>query len=127
LANGQQVGFSLTGWNAGAIPRPERTLLPFFLDAGGMTFGSPKILDNSWGDSGFTRIQDVIDVTGSTHLPDGTWALVIHETNLFANRKLYLLHIEEAASYWAVKGEILISTSAGGTNSHRQILYNTIN
>jgi hypothetical protein len=128
LADGRRLGFALAGWSSSVIPTPQRTILEFFTDAtNGLTFGIPKILQNSWGNSGFTRVHDIIEVTSSTHLPDGVWALVIHQTSGGGARRLYLMHIFETSSTWEVKAEILLISSAGSTNAHRQIMYNDIN
>jgi len=96
--NGKLLGFGDTasgGMTSGIV---EWTF------AGGLTTvvatkkvnGAPFI-----GNRAFGVVHDMIEVTGASHVTNGTWALVSWGTT-FGNQNIYLVRLEEAATTWEI-------------------------
>ena len=123
FGNSKKLIFSLRGFG---ITDEDRLVAQFELSPPSpVQILNPKPINLPWSTSNPTSIKDIIQVTSSTHLTPGTYALVMREIGL-TSRQLWLFRIEEGLLQWDVLGSYLITSDPGQQATHRQILYKAI-
>lgn len=129
-ANSTLMSYGPNSVGGGSVHSRFDTIVSFTIPPTGTpTLGTEKIVEkpaifNANGSD--TRIYDVIQVTGATHLEDGTYALVGRFFGFGSSVQLFIFHIEEQPTEYTLKAYWTTSLRAENSTEKVQFLYKNI-